>query len=103
MDVRDFVSAEIAAAADDVHPVPLSAWNDGGDVVIMCDPATARTLAAGWLFLHTDDQTHHHQRPRWHDDLVAILTAAGYADIEAGTAKILPGDFVLTPITGGAR
>ena len=62
----------------------------------MGDPATARTLAVGWLFLHSDDQTR--QRPRWHDDFVAILTAAGYADIEAGTAKILPGHFCLTPV-----
>lgn len=101
MDARDFVSAEIAAAVDDVPPVPLSAWNDGGDVVIMCDPATARTLVVGWSILHTTDPVHDQARPRWHDDLVAILTAAGYADIEAGTAKILPGDFVITP--GGAQ
>lgn len=97
MDPRDFTAAE--QAADTRRPaVPVVAFNDGGDVVLMLDPATARTVAVAWSILHTTDETHNRVRPRWHDDLVSILSAAAYADLEAGTASIDHGTYAITPV-----
>lgn len=105
MDPRDLVdlTPAQAAAAGDVPPTPVQAEHtENGEVLIYVDSHTARTLALGWSLLHTTDQPHLAQRPRWHDDYVRILTAAAHADIEAGRPNVHR-RHPFTAIPGGAN
>lgn len=104
MDHRDLgdITPAQAAAAGDVPPALVQAEHtENGEVLIYVDSHTARTLALAWSLLHTTDETHNAQRPRWHDDYVRILTAAGHADVEVDRPNIHR-DY-LAPIPGGAH
>lgn len=105
MDPRDLVDLTPAqkAAAGDVPPELVHAEvTPEGDVLIYVDSHTARTLALGWALLHTTDETHNAQRPRWHDDCVHILTAAAHADVDAGRPNVHR-THPFTAIPGGAH
>lgn len=98
MDHRDFVAAENAA----IRPVRAVATPEG-EVVVFLDPSTARELAAAWSIYHVDKSCAD-RRPRWGDDYIQLVTAAGHADVEAGTARVvdpLTAGFDLRPVSGG--
>lgn len=100
MDARDFVSAEAAAAADDVSPTPMDVASNDSDVLIVVDATTARELATAWSVYHAEP-TQQARRPRWHDDVVALVTAAAYADMATGQARVARGPFHIRPVPAG--
>lgn len=93
-------TAEIAAAAGDVPPAAVQAIANDGDVLVIVDAATARELAGAWSIYHTNE-THNARRPRWHDDVVALVTAAAHADMATGHARVARGPFRIRPVPGG--
>lgn len=99
-DARDFVTAEAAAAADDVTPTPMDVASNDSDVLIVVDAATARELATAWSVYHAEP-TQQARRPRWHDDVVGLVTAAAYADMATGRARVVRSGFHLTPVPTG--
>lgn len=63
-------------------PVRAHAW--GGEVVVTLDTTTARQLAGAWAAAHTGDHEADAARPRWMDDVVALVRAAAHADLDNG-------------------
>lgn len=55
-----------------------------GDVTIALSPALARDVAAIWAQAHAGDPFLDETRPRWHDDVIALISNAALADQHAG-------------------
>lgn len=73
----------------------VQAQAEHGLVVLRVDPTTARDIAeayAAWAAVGDE-------RPTWHDDVVAVLTAAAHAELENGTARVVdPSGFEVVTI-----
>ena len=54
------------------------------DVTITVSPDLARDLASVWAQAHANDPLLSQTRPRWHEDVIALITHAAYADQQAG-------------------
>lgn len=100
MDPRDFTTAEIAAAADDVSTTPLRAVaTPEGDVHVIVDAATARYLATAWAQFHATPPMSTY-RPGWPADVIQLITAAAHADMGAGRVYVIRRGFTVHPIPG---
>lgn len=71
-----------------------------GTVVIECMPADARDLAEAFSTAYATCDEVEAERPRWFDDVIAIVTAAARADEQAGNAPTLRTP-VLQLVAGG--
>lgn len=65
-------------------PPPMVVSHFDGDVTIAVPPALARELAAVWSTAHATDPVLSETRPRWHDDVIALVSHAALADQQAG-------------------
>lgn len=77
---------------------PIVATAVDGSVWIQASPETARDLADAWAAAYSADAELDASHPRWHDDVVAIVRAAAYAEIQSGNGPVA----VLVPLFGSA-
>lgn len=68
----------IPAAAPEPPAMDVSYFD--GDVTIALSPALARDLAAIWSQAHAGDTLLDETRPRWHDDVIALISNAALAE-----------------------
>lgn len=73
----------IPTAAPAPPTMQVSHFDD--QVTIVLSPALARDVAAIWAQAHAADDLLNETRPRWHDDVIALITNAALADQHAGT------------------
>lgn len=87
-------------------PPQMTVSHFDGDVTIALSPALARDVAAIWASAHAADPLLDQTRPRWHDDVIALITNAARAEqhTPAAPEPVLVPFLVLAPTTtGGTR
>lgn len=63
---------------------PIEADAEAGQVWIRATPEVAKEIGEAWAFAHTLGVLDEQARPRWHDDVVQLATAAANAQAQAG-------------------
>lgn len=75
-----------------------------GDVTIALSPALARDLAAIWAQAHAGDPLLDQTRPRWHDDVISLISNAARAEQQGNSGPRAVAVPVLTIApAGGTR
>ena len=89
-------------------PAPVQATAVDGRVLIDVDSATARDLAGAFSTAYANCEDLEAERPGWFGDVVAMVTAAAQAELQAGEGPevvevplVTPGAPRLTLVAGG--